>query len=149
VKNGLGFFKGYNIIMCGWRSSRAVPPWKIGIMDIPHSLIACRYIIIIARTIAKRQIIIIIILFKFREHVRFAEISATARVFVAFRGDCARVQRTSGLARPNARRQHTFTCRWLFKTISVGGGRGVPIAKRPNLISSRPAAPIRFSRSTQ
>lgn len=63
-----------------------------------------------------------IILFKFREHVRFAEISAVALVFVAFRSGCSgRVQRTLGLARPIARRQHTFTCHRPNSTITLRG----------------------------
>lgn len=95
--------------------SQVVPLRKKIRIFCGHPTLLDRVYYIIARAIAKRQIIIIVtILFKFREHARFAEISATALVPVAFRGDCARVQRTLGLARPNVRRQHTFTCRWLF-----------------------------------
>lgn len=111
-------------------------------VDIPHSSIACiihyrtRYCQATNNNNSNN------ILFKFREHARFAEISATARVFVAFRGDCARVQRTLGLARPKTTHFHLPLA--VRRQVSVVGGSNLSrngltrfLAGRQHLFASR------------
>jgi len=72
-----------------------------------------------------------------------------ARFRVTFRGGRARVQRTLRLARARSLEDNTLSLATGYSTGTRRGWvwwEGEPIAKRPNLISSRPAAPLSRAR---